>query len=87
MSQLFPKMVEILQPGESGNAKISHFAVSEALSRFSSLRPGEYTAAGDYIQLRVGGVLMMSDTRNEHMTNLDVSWRRSIQRCQRIWSP
>jgi len=61
-----------LQPGESGNAVVTHFTVSREQSQFTALRPGQYVPAGDYVQLNVDGVLMMTDTRNERNTNWDV---------------
>jgi hypothetical protein len=35
---LFPKMVDILSPGKSGDAEITHFTVSKAASEMTSLR-------------------------------------------------
>jgi len=68
----FPKMVEILAPGESGDAKISHVSVTREDSLRTCLRPREYVSEGQYVQLHVNGVLMMSDTRHEHITNYTV---------------
>lgn len=72
MRQTFPQMQQKLQPGESGNAVVTHFSVSLDQSQFTALRPGEYVPAGDYVELKVGGVLMMTDTRMEHRTNYGV---------------
>jgi hypothetical protein len=73
---LFPKMVEIVPPGESGDAKIVHFEVSETDSRFTALRGGrDYVPAGRYAKLIVGRALMMSDTRHEQITNYEVVQR------------
>jgi len=66
----FPSMVEILPPAEYGIAKIDHYEVSAFESRMSSMRRGDgYCPEGKYARLLVGGRLMMSDTRMEHMTN------------------
>jgi len=71
---MFPKMVEILSPGKSGDAEITHFTVSERDSKFSRMREasghrGSYVSAGQYAQLTVGQTLMMTDTQNEQRTN------------------
>lgn len=72
MRETFPQMQKKLQPGESGDAVVTHFTVSQSQSRFTALQPGGYVPAGDYVQLNVGGVLMMTDTRHEQLTNYDV---------------
>lgn len=74
----YPRMVDILPPGKSGDAEITHFTVSEKASRFTALRaaqhPGAYVAPGSYAQLTVGRTLMMTDTQNEQRTNWGVVW-------------
>jgi hypothetical protein len=78
MSPSFPKMAEIVPEGTSGNVQVKHVVVSEAESKFTALRSamhgnrGEYVPPGKYAQIIVGGVLMMSDTPNEHRTNWKV---------------
>jgi len=76
---LFPKMVDILSPGKSGDAEITHFTVSEQESRFTAMRnvlhPGSYVQPGSYAQLTVGRTLMMTDTRNEQRTNFEVVYK------------
>lgn len=75
----FPKMVEILPPGKSGDAEITHFTVSKAASEMTALRafrdPGAFVQPGDYAQLTVGRTLMMTDTRNEQRTNFEVVYQ------------
>lgn len=75
MNNTFPKMVDILPEGESGNVRIKHITVSEADSKFTSIRalmkgPSEYVAPGQYVQLFVNGALMMSDTQMEKRSNI-----------------
>lgn len=72
MRETFPKMQKKLQPGESGDAVVTHFSVSRDQSQWTAMRPGGYVPAGDYVQLNVGGVLMMTDTYHEQHTNYDV---------------
>ena len=72
MSSTFPLMVEIIPESTYGIASVEHFTVSEAESRFSSLRVGGYVPSGRYAKLKVNGCLMMSDTSMEHSTNWDV---------------
>lgn len=73
MNDTFPAMTEILPPAEHGLAKIDHYEVSKWESQMSSLRGGlSYCYEGKYARLLVGGRLMMSDTRMEHMTNYEV---------------
>jgi spermidine synthase len=75
----FPKMVEILPPGKSGDAEITHFTVSKAASDMTALRafqhPGAYVQPGDYARLVVGRTLMMTDTQNEKRTNFEVVYQ------------
>ena len=72
MRETFPKMQNKLQPGESGNAVVTHFNVSRDQSQWTAMRPGGYVPAGDYVQLNVDGALMMTDTRHEQITNYGV---------------
>lgn len=67
----FPKMTEIVPPGESGDAKIEHFTLSGTQSLLSATKPGMYCPPGGYAQLFVNGQLVMSDTRHEHISNID----------------
>jgi hypothetical protein len=69
MSSVFPKMVEIVPEAQIGIASVEHFDVSQAASRFSALRIGNYVPAGRYAKLKVNGFLVMSDTSMEHQTN------------------
>jgi spermidine synthase len=71
MSTLFRPMVEVLPPLSHGIAKVEHFEVSEAESRWSYMRR-DGVPAGKYARLYVGGTLMMSDTQMEHSTNYRV---------------
>lgn len=65
-------MAKILAPAEKGEARLSHYTVDRNVSALSALRPGMYTPEGTYVQLHVGNVLMMSDTRHEKITNYEV---------------
>jgi hypothetical protein len=68
----FPSMPEVVPEGSHGVAKIIHFKVSKEASMLSSLRRSGYVPEGKYARLEVHGHLMMSDTRWERFTNLDV---------------
>ena len=72
MQGIFPDMTKIIPASSHGIATIEHFEVSQAASRFSSLRSGGWVPEGKYVKLRVNGCLMMSDTRMEHITNWEV---------------
>jgi len=71
----WPKMVEVVPEGERGDAKVTHFEVSEKDSAYSRMRAsvqgyaGEFVPPGRYARLVVGGSLMMSDTEMEQHTN------------------
>jgi spermidine synthase len=66
-------MTTILPPAEVGLAKIDHVEVTQHQAMMSTLRDrGGYCPEGIYARLLVGGRLMMSDTRMEHMTNYGV---------------
>lgn len=69
---MFPVMTEIVPESTYGIATVEHFTVSEADSRFSSMRRGGYVPSGKYAKLKVNGTLMMSDTSMEHSTNREV---------------
>lgn len=69
-------MVDIIPEGKIGDAEIVHYAVSKHESIMSSFRRGDqYCPEGKYATLKVGGRLMMSDTRFEHNTNYEVKRR------------
>lgn len=68
-------MVDILQPGEVGSARLELYRVTPLDSLLSSMshRPGlSYCPEGDYMRLIVGGQTMMSDTPTELRTNWDI---------------
>lgn len=67
----FPRMTDIVQESQAGIARIEHFEVSDADSKFSALRRG-YVRPGKYARLYVGGCLMMSDTDMERGSNMRV---------------
>jgi len=59
--------------GEKGTAKIAHFEVSRLASQMTALHGGlAYVDEGKYVKLTINGKCVMSDTRMETMTNLDV---------------
>ena len=68
----FTPMVEILKPSEAGCARLSTFTVSKEASLRSGFRSHEYVPEGDYMRLQVNGELVMSDTRMEQRSNLEV---------------
>ena len=70
----FPKMVEILPEGTSGQVVVRHIEVTEQDSAFTRIRAIQhgrdaYVPAGRYAHLMVGHTLMMSDTPMEQRTN------------------
>jgi spermidine synthase len=66
----FPRMVEVVPEGKLGAAEVEHFEVSESAARFTALKGGRnYVQDGRYAKLRVGGELVMSDTRYERLSN------------------
>lgn len=60
-----------------GDAMLNKFTIDEQTSKFTQLRAmfnrreWDYCPSGNYIQLFVKGVMMMSDTRMERITNRD----------------
>lgn len=73
MKETFPKMAELLAPAKQGEAEVRHYTISDHESRMSALRGGRsYAPPGKIAQLYVKGVLVMSDTRHEKMTNYGV---------------
>lgn len=75
----FPEMAKIVPQGASGNVKIEHFTVTKADSERTLMRcrRDEYVAPGSYARLLVDGEVMMSDTRFEQRTNMEVLRRAS----------
>ena len=77
----FPKIIEILPEGTKGIASLEHFEVSEDAANWSALRSAiihgreDPVEAGKYVQLRVNGDLMMSDTQMEQNSNRKVLYR------------
>lgn len=70
----WPNLLEILPEGEIGDAKIVHFDISKDQSKWSAMKGGlSYTREGRYVRLHLkGSGVVMSDTRVEKFSNLDV---------------
>lgn len=72
----FPHMTEVVPEGKLGEAEVLHFEVSELAAAMSAWKGGRnYVPDGRYAKLRVGGHLVMSDTRHERVSNLEVVQR------------
>lgn len=71
----FPLMSKVVPPAEHGEAKVTHFTVSDSESQFTHMRAAigsdrhAGVSAGTYAKLLVGGKLMMTDTDMERRTN------------------
>lgn len=74
----FRPMVDVLKPGQLGNVSLERFSVTQKAAEFSQIRAVVTQGreipvrAGDYMQLKVGSTLMMTDTQMEQDTNRDV---------------
>jgi spermidine synthase len=68
---LYPKMADIVPPGEKGVAAISHYEVSR-LDSLRDLMSGIRTDPGRICILRVNKETMMSDTHAEHWSNYQI---------------
>lgn len=66
--ETFPQMAEILQPGRVGVAAVEHFKVTSHDANMAAFRRINIDP-GKYAKLTVDGDLMMSDTRDERITN------------------
>ncbi len=77
IESMFPKMTELVKPGQQGVASVKHFTVSKADSErtlfYSAIRGERWgeVPAGRYVQLTVNGELTMTDTKMERMTNYE----------------
>ena len=69
-------MCEVLPPGQNGSVLIRHIVVTEEDCQLSVLRSlfsrEDPVEPGVYVQLYVGGRLMMSDTQMEKSSNFEV---------------
>lgn len=78
LSEMFPRMPEVLPEGQLGLAKVDHFEITEEASSFTSLRAmiqgrrDDYVPPGKYARLIVGHELMMTDTVMERRSNYEV---------------
>lgn len=75
--KFYPSLVDVVRPGELGVAKVVHHKVTEQERSHMSMRaafghPDEFTPDEIIVQLFIRGQLMMSTTRHERETNLDV---------------
>ncbi len=74
----FPNVADVVAEGTSGNVEIRHIVVDKRAADFTRLRaalhPGREVAVeeGKYAQLFVDGVLMMSDTASERLSNAGI---------------
>ena len=69
----FPRMATLIPEGKRGSAEVRHVTASTHDSQMSALKGGaNYIQPGTYAQLWVNGKLMMSDTRYERISNLEV---------------
>lgn len=73
---MFQQMCELIPQGQSGVARIQHIVVTDKDYQFTALRSLFSREAavlpGVYVQLYVGGELMMSDTQMEKTSNYEV---------------
>lgn len=71
----FPKMAEVVRPGERGSARVDLYEVSQEESLYSQIRARvtgrreEYVSPGQYARLLINGEIMMSDTEMERRSN------------------
>jgi len=78
---LYEKMHLLIPPGVKGGVSITHFTVGAKEREWTSLREAitggreQAVPEGTYVKLTVNGTLMMSDTRMEQLTNLDLIYR------------
>lgn len=69
----FPDMTTVVPAKKRGSVVVSHYEVSPMDSLTSLFHgPGQYCPPGKYAVLRVDGQVMMSDTRMERTSNLEV---------------
>jgi spermidine synthase len=68
---MFPRMVEMVQPGNVGKAEVDHYEVSKHESAMSAWRRGDYCPPGKYARLLVDNHLVMSDTSMERYSNVE----------------
>lgn len=55
-----------------GDWHLDNFTVSEADSRMTSMRPGEYVPPGDYTRIKRGQTTVMSDTPMERGSHMEI---------------
>jgi hypothetical protein len=69
----FEPMADVFGPTplKAGDVQIDTFTLDQPPLR-SAWHPEEYIEPGTYARLRIGGAVVMSDTRNEQMTNAEV---------------
>ncbi len=79
LESVFPPMVRVIKPKKIGRVILDHVTVSEADSRLSAVLAHsglDWCPAGTYARLLIdSGVrqhIMMSDTRMERLTNIEV---------------
>ena len=80
-SEQFVPMQQVIPSGESGNARIVHYTISQEQAEFAQTRAAinarrdEYVEPGGYALLKINGATVMSDTLMERSSNLDFLWR------------
>lgn len=72
---LFPEMVKIIPEGQRGVAKVEHFTITKDAAIMEMISSRISTYPGRFVKLTVNGRLFMSDTTNEHRTNLEITYQ------------
>lgn len=75
LREVFPPMTEVVPPGKSGSARVSHFSVTKHDEIMSLLTHRPYINSvdrGRYARLVVGDEVVMSDTTMERRSNYSV---------------
>lgn len=68
-----PNMVTIVPEGKKGRAAVSHFTVTDEISKKSQDAGGLWRVdVGKYAVLRIDGDIVMSDTKMERESNQDI---------------
>jgi hypothetical protein len=69
MQRAFPRVVDVLNPGVSGNVEIRHFDVDKDRAYIERCIRNEVWTKGKYMQLDIDGVGWMFDTPHEKWLN------------------
>jgi spermidine synthase len=69
----FPRMADVLPPGQHGCAKIEHLTITDGGGIHAIIR-GMGTRNGTYAALKIRNCLVMSDTDMERESNREVVW-------------